>query len=177
MQQKRVIEVDEDLTPLWPAGFGAWIRIGRVYQSTYRLLGERLKTLGISVAQFDALANLYVGDGIRQQELASRLLVTKGNVTGLVNRLVDRGWVERQPDPDDGRAHRVVLTRRGRSLAKKALRVQRGVVDEMMGALSQAQRETLRSTLTELTNRLDTMSGTLKPGAKSGNLPSDEEQT
>jgi MarR family transcriptional regulator, organic hydroperoxide resistance regulator len=146
---------DEALQPLWPAGFGAWIKIGLVYQRTYRLLAERLKPLALSVAQFDALANLYVGDGIHQQELATRLLVTKGNVTGLLNRLVERDLVARQSDPSDGRARRVLLTKRGRRVARRALMIQRDLVDEMMGGLSQHDRDSLRRTLTRLAARID----------------------
>ena len=157
MYEPEAISTDSDLQPLWPAGFGAWIKVGVVYQRTYRILAERLKTLDLSVAQFDALANLYVGDGIRQQELATRLLVTKGNVTGLVNRLVEHGWAERRADPEDGRAHRVLLTKRGRTVAKRALVIQRDLVDEMMGTLTQRQREQLRSTLDQLANRVVVM--------------------
>ena len=157
MYEPEAISRDSDLQPLWPAGFGAWIKVGVVYQRTYRILAERLKALELTVAQFDALANLYVGDGIRQQELAARLLVTKGNVTGLVNRLVEHGWVERRADPEDGRAHRVLLTRSGRKLAKRALVIQRDLVDEMMGTLTQQQREQLRSTLDQLAKRVVAM--------------------
>lgn len=157
MYEPSAIPQDEELQPLWPVGFGAWIKMALVYQRTYRILAARLKPLGLTVAQFDALANLYVGDGIRQQELAARLLVTKGNVTGLVNRLVERSWVERRDDPDDRRAHRVVLTRGGRRLAKRALITQRDLVDEMMGALSQAERERLQRTLDALARRVEAM--------------------
>lgn len=142
---------------LWPPGFGAWIKIGVVYQKTHRQLSSALKSLDLSVAQFDALANLYRADAISQQELAARLLVTKGNVTGLVNRLVEHGWVARRDDPDDRRAHRVILTKRGRKIAKRALVIQRDLVDEMMGALTQRQRDDLRSTLDELASRVEAM--------------------
>jgi len=159
MYEPGALPQDSDLQPLWPAGFGAWIKVGLVYQRTYRILAERLKPLGLTVAQFDALANLYVGDGISQQQLAARLLVTKGNVTGLLNRLVEHGWVERRADPDDRRAHRVLLTKRGRKIAKKALVTQRDLVDEMMGVLTQRQREQLRNTLDRLAERVVEMEG------------------
>ena len=64
--------------PLWPPGFGAWIKIGVVYQRTSARLASLLRPLKLTVAQFDALANLYVQDSISQQMLAQRLLVTKG---------------------------------------------------------------------------------------------------
>ena len=144
---------------LWPPGFAAWIKIGVVYQQSYRHLAAELRPLGLSVAQFDALANLYVGDDISQQELAARLLVSKGNVTGMVNRLADRGWVTRSTDPDDRRSNRLRLTTTGRRLAARALHVQREVVDRIMGALDPAEREVLRQHLTRLASRVQAMSG------------------
>ena len=142
---------------LWPPGFGAWIKIGVVYQRTHRHLAASLRPLDLTVPLFDALANLYNADAISQQELAERLLVTKGNVTGLVNRLAERGLAERLSDPDDGRANRIVLTTSGRRLAKKALEVQRHLVDEMTKVLTKTEREELRGLLDRLVNRISEM--------------------
>lgn len=142
---------------LWPPAFGAWIKVAVCYQKGSRHLGSRLRPLGLTVAQFDALANLYVEDGISQQVLAVRLLVTKGNVTGLVNRLADQGMVERRSDPADRRTNRIVLTPRGRALAKEALEVQGVVIKDMMGALSQAELRELRTLLARVDAELDTV--------------------
>ncbi len=144
----------EAAAELWPAGFGAWIKIGVVYQRTSARLGALLRPLPLTVAQFDALANLYVEDGISQQRLAERLLVTKGNVSGLVDRLARRGLVQRRPHPQDGRSNLIYLTRSGKRLARKALELQRELVDNMMAPLSQAERATLRSLLARVSGEL-----------------------
>lgn len=144
---------------LFSPGFGAWIKVGVVYQKTSRKLARLLRPLALTVAQFDALANLYVGDGISQGELASRLLVTKGNMTGLLGRLEERGLVTREPDPDDGRVHRLRLTPSGRRLAKRALVVQKELVDATMGGLSPSERETLRRLLARVASEVDALDG------------------
>lgn len=69
---------------------------------------------GMTLAQFDVLATLWTGEGITQQELAERLLVTKGNVVGLIDRVCRAKWVERRADPSDRRANRLYLTDQGR---------------------------------------------------------------
>jgi DNA-binding MarR family transcriptional regulator len=51
--------------------------------------------------------------------LARRMCVSKQNMTGMVNRLTDAGYVARGKDPDDLRSSRVVLTRRGKALVDK----------------------------------------------------------
>ena len=88
----------------------------RVYNRLERRLGQALAAHGVSLSQFDVLATLLHGEGITQQDLAERLLVTKGNVVGLINRIEAAGWVERRPDPEDRRANRLYLTDAGRKI-------------------------------------------------------------
>jgi DNA-binding MarR family transcriptional regulator len=114
-----------------------------------------LRPLELTVAQFDALANLYPSDGMSQQALAEKLLVTKGNVTGLVNRLAQRRLVVRKVQPADRRANRIFLTKSGRALAKRALLVQRKLIEDMMGALDAREQDALRKHLDRVVMRLD----------------------
>jgi DNA-binding MarR family transcriptional regulator len=93
-----------------------WVTFARVYNRLERRLGQALAAHGVSLSQFDVLATLWHGEGITQQDLAERLLVTKGNVVGLINRIEAAGWVERRPDPDDRRANRLYLTDAGRKI-------------------------------------------------------------
>lgn len=140
---------------LWPPGFRAWIKLALCYQRGSRLLSSLLRPLGLTVPQFDALANLYVGDGITQQQLARRLLVTKGNVTGLLDRLAERGLVERRADPTDRRANRIALTEQGRALAQRSLEVQHALVAELMGVLDADEQEQLRLLLARIVTQLE----------------------
>ena len=140
---------------LWPPAFGAWIKIAVCYEKGHRRFGAMLRPLALTVAQFDALANLYSSDGMSQQELAEKLLVTKGNVTGLVNRLAERGLVERKAHPVDRRTNRLVLTASGRTLARNGLIIQRSLIEEMLGGLSAPEQESLRDYLGRIIARLD----------------------
>ena len=77
------------------------------YRDTYR--GE------LGLAQVETLEELYGVDALRQQELAERLRTSKQHASKVVNRLVELGLVELEPDPDDGRGHLVKLSEKGRS--------------------------------------------------------------
>ena len=140
---------------LWPAAFGAWIKVAVVYQRGSRRFAALLRPIGLTVAQFDALANLYVEDGITQNQLAERLVVTKGNVTGLMNRLGDHGLVRRVADQVDRRANRIHLTDEGRERAKRGLMIQRKLIDEMMGVLDSGERQSFRDLLTRVADELE----------------------
>src|SRR3712207_2017511 len=71
----------------------AWMSLARVFQRVERDSGERLKGWDLNVAQFDVLAHVGASEGMTQQELADSLLVTKGNVCQLLDRMEGRGWI------------------------------------------------------------------------------------
>lgn len=73
---------------------------------------------GLTLPQFDVLAQLERRpEGMTAGQITRALLVTAGNVTGIVHRLAAAGFVERHPVPGDRRAVRVALTPRGRRVA------------------------------------------------------------
>jgi DNA-binding MarR family transcriptional regulator len=71
----------------------------------------------LSPSQFNVLNLLYGQvDGLSQSELSRLLIMHRSNATGLIDRLERRGLVQRNPDPTDRRAYRVILTSGGVSL-------------------------------------------------------------
>jgi DNA-binding MarR family transcriptional regulator len=70
-----------------------------------------------------------------QQELAERLYVTKGNVSGLLDRMVEAGLVERRAIPGDRRSNALYLTSKGRDLANRGIAAQRAYVMRTLGTL------------------------------------------
>lgn len=112
-----------------------WFRFMRLHQ---RLLGQitvRIRALGLSIPQFDLLSTLTEREGISQSELAERLYVTKGNVSGLVDRLVQAGLVERRAIAGDRRSYAMHLTPEGRRLAEAGMAAQREFVANTLGRL------------------------------------------
>ena len=93
-----------------------WLRLLTCTTMIERGIRRRLRErFAITLARFDLLAQLErVPAGMRMGDLSHRLMVTGGNVTGLVAQLVAEGLVEREPVPQDRRAHLVRLSARGR---------------------------------------------------------------
>ena len=119
----------------------------RVHSRLERRMSEALAVHGLSLPQFDVLATLAHGEGITQQELAAHLLVTKGNVVGLIDRVSAAGWVERRPDPDDRRANRLYLTDSGKSLLARAWPCQTAIGKRVFGTLSEAELRQMQGML------------------------------
>ena len=112
-----------------------WFRFMRLHQRMLGQMTARIRALGLSIPQFDLLSTLTEREGISQSELAERLYVTKGNVSGLVDRLVQAGLVERRAIVGDRRSYAMHLTPEGRRLAEAGMTTQHDYVAQTLGKL------------------------------------------
>ena len=69
-----------------------WFRFLRLESRIQSTVAEQLRAIDLSVPQCDVLTTLTEAEGISQQELAQRLYVTKGNISGLLDRLERAVW-------------------------------------------------------------------------------------
>jgi len=112
-----------------------WFRLLRLQTRLDLAVSARLKALGLSIPQCDVLTTLTEREGVSQQELAKRLYVTKGNISGLLDRLATSGLVERRSIPSDRRSHAIFLTAAGRVLAQQGIAIQNKFVAETLARL------------------------------------------
>lgn len=112
-----------------------WFRFLRLHRRVSSAIAGELKGIGLSIPQFDLISTLTEREGISQQELAERLYVTKGNVSGLVDRMVEAGLVERRSIPGDRRSNALHLTPKGWELAQEGIAVQKAYVARTLGIL------------------------------------------
>ncbi|WP_433672969.1 MarR family winged helix-turn-helix transcriptional regulator [Nocardia sp. CA-136227] len=108
----------------------------------------------ISVAQ-GRLAARIAAEGSRITELAQQAQVTKQTAGFLVDQLERAGYVERTPDPRDGRARLVRLTARGRALAQYSNDIADAVEAEWAAHLGERRMRALREALTQLRDITD----------------------
>ena len=130
----------------------AWLRLARVFARLEGRSQRQLRGVGLTGAQFDVLAQVGAREGCTQQELADSLLVTKGNVTQLLDRMEECGFLTRR---QDGRAKRVRLTREGRELRRRGLRAPEGYMAAQLAALTTEEQKTLARLLRTLERSLD----------------------
>jgi DNA-binding MarR family transcriptional regulator len=89
------------------------------------------------------LVPLFAGEPLRPGELGARARLSKQSMTGLVKRCEEAGLVGRERDPDDGRAHRIVLTARGRALQAVAEETLAELDRELVARLGTRNRDVL----------------------------------
>jgi DNA-binding MarR family transcriptional regulator len=112
-----------------------WFRFLRLESRIQSTVAEQLRAIDLSVPQCDVLTTLTEAEGISQQELAQRLYVTKGNISGLLDRLERAGLVERRSTAADRRQYSIHLTASGRAAAERAIALQHALIAATLGRL------------------------------------------
>jgi MarR family 2-MHQ and catechol resistance regulon transcriptional repressor len=89
-------------------------------QSFERFSGESVRQCGLTHAQFDIIATLGNTPGMSIKELGDKTLITKGTLTGVIDRLEAKGLVARERSSDDKRSFFVRLTPAGEDTFREA---------------------------------------------------------
>ena len=122
-----------------------WLRL---LTCTTLIEGEIRKRLredfGVTLPRFDLMAQLdKAPEGLRLSEVSRRMMVSNGNVTGLVERLVESGHVLRRTADNDRRAQVISLTDLGRAAFRAMAGAHEGWIGDMFGDLSRRERNEL----------------------------------
>ena len=115
-----------------------WLRLLRATRRMENALREELRRAdGMTLPRFDVLAVLHRReDGLTMSELSRLLMVSNGNVTGIVERLVEDGWIARTSIKGDRRVTLVCLTEEGRTGFEALAARHEGWVNKLLGVVS-----------------------------------------
>lgn len=97
----------------------------------------------LSVMQLMTLCSLRPGEATRMNMISTLLVCDASNVTGIVDRLVQRGWISREEDVDDRRVKIIRLTTKGARLRETLIRQIDTTQPESMSVLDQGEFDTL----------------------------------
>jgi DNA-binding MarR family transcriptional regulator len=126
-----------------------WIRLLRASRFIEGVMRERFKAqFNMTLPRFDVMAALYrQPDGMLMSEIARFLIVSNGNVTGIVDRLVAEGFVVRSQRNGDRRTSFITLTRRGRAAFAAMAAAHEHWIDELLSGVSARDAEQLSAKL------------------------------
>lgn len=128
--------------------------LARTYQAFESYSAIHIRTLDLTPSQFDIVATLGNTDGMSFKELGEKTLITKGTLTGVVDRLEDKGLVRRVASASDGRSQTVQLTRKGEALFAKVFPAHLEHVGQAFASLSQAELDAMEAELRRLRTAL-----------------------
>ncbi len=126
-----------------------WIRLLRASRTIESVLRERLaQQFDTTLPRFDVMAALYrTPEGMLMSDLSRFLLVSNGNVTGIIDRLASEGLVKRARRNGDRRTSIVRLTPPGHAAFKQMAAAHQQWVEELLAGVSKVDAQRLTSML------------------------------
>jgi MarR family transcriptional regulator, transcriptional regulator for hemolysin len=129
---------------------------------------RRTRDLGLTRSQWWVLNHLYFHEGITQSELAEMLDIEKPTLGRLLDRLEDKGWLERRADRSDRRAKRVYLTGNVQDLMRALRVLAADLRAKALDGLDEAEREQLLDALRVVKGNLLRLNGNGSLGNTTG---------
>jgi DNA-binding MarR family transcriptional regulator len=130
------------------AHLGFWLRV--VSNHASHAFAGKLATKGVTVAEWVMMRALYGMDPTPPSRLADEMGMTRGAITKLADRLINKSLIIRNADRDDGRAQTLALTPEGASLVPELAALADQNDAELFGCLTRAERESLERLLKRL---------------------------
>lgn len=124
--------------------------LARCYQAFEAYSAAHIRSLDLTPPQFDIVATLGNTEGMTFKELGEKTLITKGTLTGVIDRLADKKLVRRVASPTDGRSQIVQLTEQGEALFAQVFPAHIDHMRVAFGGFDAARLEAVRTALAEL---------------------------
>ncbi len=136
----------------------AWFSVVRAYLECSKRYTQMLQHFDLTVAQYDVLrAIVSLGDDAVPKAIAHRLIVTRANITGLIQRLEQRGLLQLSAHREDGRSVVCSLTTRGRKLHDQAHEAADRFVHAQLKPFSSATLQDMERSMREMHAHLQSL--------------------
>ena len=122
----------------------------QAYQAFEAYSEAHIKTMGLTTTQFDIVATLGNQPPMTCKELGEKTLVSKGTMTGVLERLEAKDLIEKLMNDEDGRSYRIGLSKSGDKLFKKVFPEHVDFLGKAFGKLSKKELEQAVRVLKEI---------------------------
>jgi DNA-binding MarR family transcriptional regulator len=136
---------------------GYWLR--RLSNEVHGRFERELADHDVTVAQWMVLVTVHRRDAVTTRDVARYIAIDAGAVSRLVDRLVAKGLMTREPDPASRRSLLLALTPEGEALTPRLVEIADRNELHFFGALDPAERERLQSWIRELVETHNADSG------------------
>lgn len=125
-------------------------KLGKVTRKIYRHCESELAPFNITPAQFYALSVLFDKDGIKFKDMALRLSLDRSSLTGILDRMEKREFIERRADPDDRRSILIFLTDKSKEIRPELSSIAQGLDQKFKNKISPEELKILLKVLDQL---------------------------
>jgi len=110
---------------------------------------KMIKRYGVSAEQWSVISKVVKHKGITQKQLSEMTYKDQGNLTRMIDKLVDRGYILRDADENDRRSVKLLATHSSKQLVEKVFSIEQEYNDKLLKGFSQEDKESF----TELLNK------------------------
>lgn len=124
--------------------------LGKAYQKAHADFNRRLRPYGLTNMQHLVLEGLWYQNGVTATEISKLLRLDKATLSGVLERMIETGWIIRKPHPEDGRVHRIFTSSKADSMKDQLIEERKKANKKILARFSPEEREMLRRLLWEL---------------------------
>jgi DNA-binding MarR family transcriptional regulator len=121
--------------------------LAKAYQRAHSNFKRRLRSHRLTPIQTLVLSALWDKQGLSAGEIGKRLSLDNATLSGVLDRMAERGWILKKQDPQDKRVVRIYLDHRGKTQKGILLREREAANEEILRNLTQKQRHLLKQLL------------------------------
>ncbi|MBT9333219.1 MarR family winged helix-turn-helix transcriptional regulator [Paracidobacterium acidisoli] len=136
-------------------GIHLWLILRKASRTLEAHAIRNIAALGMGVSDFAVLEALLHKGPLTVKEIGARVLLTSGSMTAAIDRLAERGLVERTEDAEDRRARVIRLTSSGRALIRRAFRGHEQAMEQAVASFACEDRVQLIDLLRRLGRSTD----------------------
>lgn len=124
--------------------------LGKAYQKAHGEFKNRLKPYDLTNMQHLVLEGLWYKDGITATELGKTLILDKATLSGVLDRMVEGGWIVKTQDPDDKRVSRLFPSDKANHMKTELIEVRLQANEDLLAEFRPEERMLLKRFLWDL---------------------------
>ena len=124
--------------------------LAKAYQKAHARFKKQLKPYDLTNLQHLVLEGLWYCQGMTAAQLGKALILDKATLSGVLERMVDHGWIEKRPHPGDKRLRSIFTTQKADQIKEKLIRERQEANESILGRFSQKDRRLFKRLLIDM---------------------------
>lgn len=125
--------------------------LAKAYQKAHGQFKARLRPFDLTNLQHLVLEGLWYEEGVTAAELGKLLVLDKATLSGVLDRLVESGWIRKERDPDDGRVFRIYPSDKANQMREQLIALRVEANEKMLESFSAEEKVLFKRLLRDLT--------------------------
>jgi DNA-binding MarR family transcriptional regulator len=124
--------------------------LAKAYQKAHGQFKAKLRPYNLTNLQHLVLEGLWIEEGVTAADLGKLLVMDKATLSGVLDRMIDSGWIRKEGDPDDGRLLRLYTTGQAAALKNELIALRVAANEEMLAGFSHEEQVLFKRLLKDL---------------------------